>query len=184
MKYARIFFLLTFVTVLIVVGVSVYLKKAERSKENTVLMTKADLSLNKVNYREVKDNRVEWELKSDSVEYFKDNDIAVFHNVYMTVYGQDGSIYKVKGKKGRYEKKTGNILLSGDVVGNSEGYSLKTDSLKYKADGRKILSDDKVLITGADIMIEGVGLFIDIEKDILSLRNDVNTTLVTHKGQI
>lgn len=178
MKHLRQFLISIVILTLLVVSISTVFKILQREDSNEPLSPRADISIGKVSFREMEDDRIKWELEADRAEYFKEPDLMVFSDVRVTFYSKNGSMYTLQGKEGRYKKATGDMEVSGDVVGRmSEGYDIRATSLKYKAKEKLLLTEDRVVITGSDLRIEGVGLMVDIEKNLFSLKDKVTTSL-------
>ena len=59
----------------------------------------------------------------------------------------------------------------------SDGYQLKTDSLKYTAIVKQVSTKDKVVFTGPNIRIDGVGFLADMVTERASVLANVRTVL-------
>jgi LPS export ABC transporter protein LptC len=135
----------------------------------------ADIQLQKIHYTSTNDKGVkEWELKALSANYFQDKDLIEFEDVKVIYYSEKGKVFTLRGDNGLLNIKTKDIQLSGNVIGTSnDGYRFRTESLVYKADKHQAKTDDKVFLEGPYFDLEGWGMIMDVEKEKVSLLNDV-----------
>ncbi len=143
-------------------------KIPEKSKE-------ADIQLKKIHYTSTDDKGVkEWELEALSANYFQDEELIEFENVKVIFYSKKGKVFTLRGDNGILNIKTRDIQLSGNVIGTSnDGYRFQTESLVYKADKHQARTDDKVFLEGPYFDLEGRGMIMDVEREKVSLLNEV-----------
>lgn len=133
-----------------------------------------DLKLQKVHVVEKKRDRKEWELKADSTEMFNKENITILKNVRLKLYPENREEITVVGKKGNFNNNTKNMEIYGNViVSSNDGYSLKTDSLKFISSKKVVETDDPVEISKDGINIIGKGLFSQLDKKELEIKRDV-----------
>ena len=131
----------------------------------------ADVKLEKVTYSTVnEDNIKEWELKADSARYFEDRELLFLEAVEVTLYSDD-KIYHLTGDEGRFNTKTRDIEIKGQVkVVMPDSTKLRTETLNYDHQKKLMTSEDKVSITRGKVTIKGVGVVINLnEKKLLIL---------------
>lgn len=137
--------------------------------KNTIKVTftedkKFGVKIDKVHYSGTKEGRVEWVLDAESAKRSKDDDLTVLNTVTAVFYMKNGSTLTVRADEGRYSESTGDINASGNVsVESKEGYSLKTETLRFSTKSRQITTDDPVKITSGGIDIDGTGLLVEID---------------------
>jgi LPS export ABC transporter protein LptC len=137
--------------------------------------SQANLELKDVYYSNTnEDNVKEWELHAKSAQYFKDGKKVVLQDVEVTLYRSDGKIYQLTGKQGELDTDTKNIHMHGNIKGViSENINFATDSLFYDHNRRTVSTPDKVIIHRNNLSIEGLGMNLDLEKEKLSLLDNV-----------
>ncbi len=93
----------------------------------------ADLKLDRVHYTETREGVKEWELEAASAVYFKEENAVTLDKVRATFYGKEQETYILVGAKGRYNTQTKVIeVFDGVKIDSSDGYHLRTQSLKYR----------------------------------------------------
>jgi LPS export ABC transporter protein LptC len=133
-----------------------------------------DVELKKIHVVEKKKSRKEWELEADTTEVFNQEKTTLLQCVKLKFYPKNQKELTVLAKNGKFNNETKNMEVYGDVVVSSEeGYSLKTDSLKWVSNKRVIETDDPVVITNRGLKIKGKGLFSEIDKHSLMIKSDV-----------
>jgi LPS export ABC transporter protein LptC len=143
-----------------------------------IKVTNSGIILDKVQYTEAKDGKIEWRLEADSASYLRKENITVFKNVKVEFYSRNGRVYTMTGAEGRFDGGSRDIEMFGNVlVVSDDGYRLKTNSLKYNASEREISTKDNISLASSNMNINGIGLIIYIDKDSLSVLDDVRTVL-------
>ena len=156
-------------------------EKKEASQEQTV----ADLKLDQMRYTETREGIKEWELEAASAIYFKEENTVVCDRVKATFYGKNQKTYVLVSGKGKFYPQTKTIEVFGGVtIDSSDGYQLRTQSLKYEAEKKELFTTDRVKMAGPQLSVEGVGLIVDIDHSRLKVLHQVETILfqVPEKG--
>jgi len=139
---------------------------------------KSDLKLQKVHVIEKKRDRKEWELEADSTEMFNKENITILKNVRLKFFPENREEITVVGKKGKFNNNTKNMEIYGNVVVSSnDGYSLKTNSLRFTSSTKVVETDDPVEISKDGLSIIGKGLFSQLDKQKLEIKRDVKAIL-------
>lgn len=138
----------------------------------------ADITVNRVNLKEMDGKRVLWQLTAGEGKYYRKGGFVILKDVKVIFHSKQGKTYTLKGREGRYYEKTGDVKLSGGVVGLSDdGYRILTESLLYRSNEGLIETDKKVTIEGPDMVGEGIGLWVDVNKSLFSLKRSVRTSI-------
>ncbi|MGB9699385.1 MAG: LPS export ABC transporter periplasmic protein LptC [Thermodesulfobacteriota bacterium] len=147
----------------------------EQGKPN-LSSPKADLELKKVKYTETREGVKEWELEAFSVGYFQEEGIVVCEKVKATFFGQNEVSYTLTGLKGKFHMKTKIIEVSGGVkIDSTDGYHLRSPSIKYLAEKRELVTADLVQMEGPRLRVEGQGMIVDIDRQRVKILNQVST---------
>jgi LPS export ABC transporter protein LptC len=150
-------------------------EKIETAKE---LATSADLKLDRVRYTETREGVKEWELEAICAQYFKEESTVFFDKVKATFFGKDGERYVLVGEKGKFNTQTKAIeVFNGVTLSSSDGYQMRTRSLKYQAEKRELSTSDAVEITGPQLRVEGIGLIVELDRQQMKVLRQVTTTL-------
>ncbi|MBI5642439.1 MAG: LPS export ABC transporter periplasmic protein LptC [Deltaproteobacteria bacterium] len=170
-------FLLAFIALSIIGLIVLVLVHYQTKNSYQVSFTedsKLEVKIDKIHYSGTKNGRVEWELTADSAKRTRDEDLTLFDTVQATFYSKQGKTYTLKADEGRYKEIAGEIHAVGDVsVESEEGYTLKTEELKYSIGSREITSDKRVEITSEGMDVEGEGFFADVENGRYLLKDKV-----------
>jgi LPS export ABC transporter protein LptC len=138
----------------------------------------ADLKLDRITYTETKEGKKEWELEAASALYFKEKGTVVLNKVKATFFGKNQETYVLVGEKGVLNTVTKAIeVYEGVRIDTSEGYQVRTTSLKYRAESRELSTTDRIVMSGPQMRVEGVGLVLDLEKQRVRILDEVQTTL-------
>jgi LPS export ABC transporter protein LptC len=138
----------------------------------------ADLRLDRVHYTDTRDGIKEWELEAASAVYYKEQNTIVLEKVRATFFGKDQESYVLVGEKGRFDPQTKVIeVFEGVSLDSSNGYHLRTRSLKYRADQRELSTLDPVEMRGPEFHVEGVGMVVELNRQRLKILGGVTTTL-------
>lgn len=152
------------------------LKPRAEKKDNSPATMAADLQLKKVKYTETREGVKEWELEAFSVGYFQEEGIVVCEKVKATFFGQNEVSYTLTGIKGKFHIKTKVIEVFGGVkIDSTDGYHLRSPSIKYLAEKRELVTEDLVEMAGPRFRVEGQGMIIDIDRQLLKVLNQVST---------
>lgn len=138
----------------------------------------ADLMLDRLRYTETKEGVKEWELEAASALYFKDKGTVVFEKVKATFFGKNQGIYVLVGEKGKFNPQTKAIeVFDGVKLDSSDGYHMRTQSLKYEAEKRELSTPDPIEMSGPQLRVEGTGLIVELDRQRLKVLRHVRTTL-------
>jgi len=133
----------------------------------------ATIKLDEVHYSTVNENNIKvWDLSAETALYYKDRDLLALEKVSVAIYSEN-KVYRVKGATGRFNTRSRDIALSGNVTGElPDGTVIQTNKLDYDHEKRLMTTKEKVVINRENISIEGVGVVINIaEKKLMILDN-------------
>lgn len=167
-----------------VIYINVKLKSITKAPKSIIKLSKnvPDLRLENVHYEKTKKGKIEWEIEAKVAHHYQGKDLLTLDGVKMLYYGGEKRTVIIKGKQGRIKPSTKDVELLGEVfIKSSDGYELRTNSLKYSAKTSTITTGDRVTILGKKFSISGVGMKLDIKQDRLSILHAVQTTI---KGNI
>jgi len=138
----------------------------------------ADLKLDRVHYTETREGVKEWELEATSAVYRKEGDTVMLEKIRATFYGKNQESYRLIGEKGRFNTQTKVIeVYDGVRIDSSNGYHMRTRSLKYQADQKELHTPDPVELEGPSIRVEGVGMIVELNRERVKILGGVTTTL-------
>jgi LPS export ABC transporter protein LptC len=138
----------------------------------------ADLKLDRVLYTETREGVKEWELEATSAVYRKEGDTVMLEKIRATFYGKNQESYHLIGEKGKFNTQTKVIeVYDGVRIDSSNGYHMRTRSLKYQADQKELHTSDPVEMEGPSMRVEGTGMVVELNHERVKILREVTTTL-------
>jgi LPS export ABC transporter protein LptC len=123
-------------------------------------------------------HKVKWTLDASEAKLSKDQQFVTFVNFHVTLKPQDKPVVTVQGKQGEFDKRSGRLVLQGDLVGETEdGYRFTTEQAVYHHKEGTLETDQAVKISGAFFSIDGKGLFLDLGKEKLQILSNATTLI-------
>jgi LPS export ABC transporter protein LptC len=163
-----------------VVYINIKLKKLIKHPKTLIKLAKniPDLSLENVHYEKTTKGKIEWEINAKLAHHFQGKDKLTLDVVKMVYYDKKSRTIVITGSQGRIKPSTKDVALLGKVlIKSSDGYTLKTNCLKYNAKTSLITTDDHVSISGKKFQVKGVGMVLSIKKNKMSILHAVHTTI-------
>lgn len=150
-------------------------KKASLIK---ILPDEADIRIQDFVFTEVGRDNIRWEVRSDTAQYEKKQELAVFDKVRVKLTMPDGKVIVMTGDKGEMHTDKKDLAIKGHVlIVTDSGEKFTTDYLKYSDAEKKIYTSAPVVMEGDRIRIQGTGLVIFIEKGELALSSAVRARI-------
>jgi len=136
------------------------------------------LKISDIKYsQDYKDGGGKWELKAKEGHFFDNDQFMALKDVLLTLDSFNKTSYTIKGNEGNYFRKTGKIILKGEVLGRSAtGYSIETSLLTYRQEDNEVETDEPIKIIGPFFQVKGDGLYIDLSKEKFMVKKNVYTT--------
>ena len=123
-------------------------------------------------------HKVKWTLDASEAKLSKDQQFVTFVNFHVTLKPQDKPVVTVQGKQGEFDKRSGRLVLQGDLVGETEdGYRFATEQAVYHHKEGTLETDQAVKISGAFFSIDGKGLLLDLGKEKLQILSNATTLI-------
>lgn len=124
------------------------------------------------------DGGVKWVLDAEEATISHDRQFISFLRFRLKLQPADRPYIEISGRRGTYNKNSGEIDLREDLQGfTGNGYNIKTEHVLYKQKDGCLKTGDPVRITGPAFSLEGSGLYVDLNREILSLGADVTAVV-------
>ncbi|UCF84174.1 MAG: LPS export ABC transporter periplasmic protein LptC [Desulfobacteraceae bacterium] len=142
-------------------------------------VTQEGLKLENISYTQNDpDEGMKWILDAKEVRFSKDKTFFSFRNFRLKLQAENRPRVELEGKRGDYDKNSGEINLRGDLRGHTDnGYRIITDHILYKEKEGYFKTDEPVKIFGPFFSVAGRGLYFNPEKEILRIISDVTTRI-------
>lgn len=196
-KYTVLFSLLVIFIFLeiIIMSPSLLEKSSDDSSElEQTIQMMSDKKKNEVEQKmqgvhlvENSDNQKGWELFANTATGTADSQ-WVLQNVKVQFYSENESNFLVTGDVGEIDGTTKDMIIRGNVTTvSSNGYTFRTDTLRYLAKQKLMTSIDKVIMTGPDdksgkgFRLTGEKLLVDVAKNKMSILDKILATKVINE---
>jgi len=182
MKFKKRIVVITGVIILVISVAAIVLVMESRKSSPIPLLNimsdKVDLQVKNINYTDVGDSGLKWEIKADSAKYIKSENLAMFDRVRVKLLMSDGKTIVMTGDKGTLNTNTKDMEITGNVeVVSDRGDRLTTDILKYSGSERRIYSEVAVTMENARMQVRGMGMSLSLEDKDLSLLSRVRANI-------
>jgi len=148
------------------------------SSKTPNLIPGESLKISDIKYsQDYKDGGGKWELRAKEGHFFDNDQFMALKDVLLTLDSFNKTSYAIKGNEGNYFRKSGTIILKGDVLGRSAtGYQIETSLLIYRQEDNEVETDEHIKVIGPFFRIKGDGLYIDLSKKKFMVKKNVCTT--------
>lgn len=167
---------------LLILSVSIVLKVVnDRKAPQKILKVMAeniDLQVKNVIYTDVGQSGEKWEIRADTAQYLKKENVALFEKIRVRMLTVDGKSFTLTGDKGRFQTEKKDIEIVGNVEGTSDaGERFTTDKLSYNNAEGKIFTDSAVTMESGQMKIKGIGLTVNMKSGELNLVSKVKAEI-------
>ena len=138
-----------------------------------------DLALDDLHYTETQDGIKRWTLSSDRAEYLRGSNLIQLTPVSLVFYdaGSFGDLI-LTADHGQLQEDTRQVDVHGNVIVTAtDGEQLTTESLRYSEQNRELTTSAPIHLRTPRMELTGVGLRIDLENDILVVKENVKMVL-------
>ncbi|MBK9293180.1 MAG: LPS export ABC transporter periplasmic protein LptC [Oligoflexia bacterium] len=130
----------------------------------------------------------EWELEALTAQGYKEKGTWKMQGVTTKYYGEGDAFYKVTGDKGSIELETKNMEIFGNVLmETSEGFTIKTDMVKFNSKSRQLYTDRFVEVLGpkseGKFELTAYGFNANLNNNIVDLKKDVKAVREVQKNK-
>jgi LPS export ABC transporter protein LptC len=148
------------------------------STAKSTLVPGESLTMSGVRYDQDHEGGEGWELIAKEAHFFDATQLVSLKDVLLTVTSPGDNSYQITGNEGDYCRKTEEIVLKGNVVGNASGrYQIETSQLTYKQKEDVVVTDKPVRMSGPFFQVEGDGLSVDLRSSKFTVLKNVSTTI-------
>lgn len=139
-----------------------------------------DLKIEGVHLTRAVAGKMEWELRARSADFFREEGVTRLDAPKVVFFGNGDKRIELTGSKGEVFNNTNDLAVSGDVrIVSSNGYTLRSDFLRYYSEKKIVTTESKVFMKGKGIDMEGVGMVTDIERELIFIKKGVKAVLST-----
>lgn len=148
--------------------------KAPGKKLLKIVTDNVDLQVKDVLYTDVGESGLKWEVRADSAQYIKSENIALFDKIRVKLVLADGKTISMIGEKGKLHTGTKDMEITGNVeILSDRGDRLTTDIIKYSGQEQRFYTDSPVKLENARLRIKGVGMSLSVKDRDVTLLSKV-----------
>jgi LPS export ABC transporter protein LptC len=143
-----------------------------------ILPDEADFHIKDFVFTEVGKEKEKWEVRAETAEYNKKENLAELTNVHIKLTTAEGKVFEMTGDRGRIqtEAKTGEITGNVGIVSDA-GDRFSTQSLRFSDREKTISTDDAITMENRQMKIQAVGLTVNITSGELKLLSGVRAKI-------
>jgi LPS export ABC transporter protein LptC len=151
------------------------------SSTTSNLIPGESLKVSDIKYsQDYKNGEGKWELKAKEAHFFDETQLVALKDVLLTFDSFKRNSFTIKGNEGEYFRKTGKIILKGDVTGSStNGYQIETGLLIYRPKDESMETDEPIRVIGPFFRVRGDGLYVDLKREKFMVKSNVCTTITS-----
>ena len=123
---------------------------------------KASISICKIHQTATKDGAKEWSLIADSANYIEKENRALFENLEVVFFMEDGSDVTMTADRGYLQTDSNDIQVEGNVQVDYGTYNIETMALDYNHKSRSLHTDDRVKVSGELFTLTADALSVDL----------------------
>ncbi|PKN70500.1 MAG: LPS export ABC transporter periplasmic protein LptC [Deltaproteobacteria bacterium HGW-Deltaproteobacteria-12] len=143
-----------------------------------ILPDHVDLQIKDFVYTEVGEANSKWEVKAQTAQFDKKQNLAVFDHVQIILTTAEKKVYVMKGDKGQMLTDKKDIEIKGNVaIVSDSGDRFTTDYLKYSDAEKKFYTDAPVVMENKRMKISGTGLALYMNTGELNLLSAVKARI-------
>jgi LPS export ABC transporter protein LptC len=133
------------------------------------------MQLGSAHFTQSEEGVKKWDLVADDVKYFKGDNQMLLTRLKVSYFPKQNEPVVIESKEGRFNSKSGDIEVFGDVIVRSAGGdTLSTDVLKYSPDSELVTTDEEITLKSGSTTIKGKGLSMDIKNNRVVIKSDVD----------
>ena len=125
----------------------------------------ANIVLGEVRHTAVREGKKEWVLEAASANYSESASEAVFTDVQVTFFMDNGDEVHLKGNKGIINTSSNDMQVSGKVRVVMNEYALETEIIEYNHEMRHIASQSPVHILGREFELRADAMEVDLASE-------------------
>ncbi len=146
-----------------------YLKYRE-FRENPAKIIEAipqgtNIVLGEVRHTAVREGRKEWVLEAASAQYSESSKEAVFNDVKVTFFMENGDRIYLQGQKGTINTASNDMQVAGNVRIEKDDQTLLTEKIDYNHEGRLLTSPSEVRISGRTFDLRADTMRVDLKAE-------------------
>lgn len=122
----------------------------------------ASISIGKVHHTATKNGKKEWSLVADSAHYIEKENRAIFEDLEVVFYMDDGGEVNLTADRGYLQTESNDIKVEGNVLVDNGIYRIETMALNYNHELRRLHTNDRVKVSGESFSLSADAVEVDL----------------------
>ncbi|MBT3352185.1 MAG: LPS export ABC transporter periplasmic protein LptC [Nitrospinaceae bacterium] len=149
-----------------------------KAKNISIIGSDADLTIDQMHVVQNKQGNKNWEMWANTAKIYRKKNLTELETIHIRYYPKNGKPLDITADKGEMETDSRNMLIRGNVlIKTSAGYTLHTDSLRFRPKDKRIDTDAKILLEGNSFNLTGVGLHGQTDTGLYALNHRVKAVI-------
>lgn len=142
--------------------------------------TDADLRIKDVFLTEDKRGTKAWELKAEWARMYRADNKTLLEDIRVKVFVEGRKPIHMTGEAGELDNESKDIRIRGNVeVVSEDGYTLRTEELRWCNEQREIVTKSPVWIAGKTFRLSGNGLRVKVDNQQFWLESNVKANFIS-----
>ncbi len=120
------------------------------------------IMLTNIEQTHIRQGQKKWSLMADTARLSANGNTSVLKNIILTAFQSSGAPVQITADQGVFNRKNGEIRISGNVIIEDPVYKIQTQSLHYQDEDGIIYTNDRVTIDGNSLHLKGDSMQYDI----------------------
>jgi LPS export ABC transporter protein LptC len=165
----------------VVLAAAVFFRYASVRKKEAILSVlpkDIDVSLQKLHYSEIRKGIKQWDLDAEKAQLDKKKETVDLQNPRLTLYlEKEPRIVRISADRARYELKSRNVALQGNVSGTGGEMSFSTGQVTVLTLQSRVETEDHVRIVHGGSSLEGDGMEVRTDTGTVTIHKNVSAML-------
>jgi lipopolysaccharide export system protein LptC len=132
-----------------------------------------NILLGEVRHTAVREGKKEWTLEASSAQYSENSREALFKDVKVTFFMDNGGKVNLEGQQGTINTASNDMRVSGNVRVEKDENALLTDMIEYDHKKRLITSQFPIRILGRNFELQANAMQVDLATERAIFKGDV-----------
>jgi LPS export ABC transporter protein LptC len=176
--------LVLLITVFLVLGLVLTVFIGYRTVSNpqdsfvsAMVQDNATIAIDRVHQTSTKNGIKEWSLDARSAQFIEKDRQAVFDELSMKIYMENGKLVKLTARKGYLNTDTRNMRVDGDVIADDGEFKLLTETLDYEHARRVLVTAKPVQVLGSNYRLNADSASYDLTSQRTTFDGNVKGTI-------
>ena len=151
--------------------------KPQESLLSSLVQEDTTIAIERVHQTSTKDGIKEWSLDAASAQFMEKDGQAVFDELSVIFYMENGKLVNLTANKGYLNTETRNIRVDGDVIADDGEFKIQTETLNYEHERRILVTKKPVQLLGKTFRVNADSASYDLTSQKALFDGNVEGTI-------